>query len=256
MVDNTNRTSVLQALRSVLAATCACEEQDLVAEGVIITEATARPGRLRFPIASKPLIVVTMGAGVVVSCHAERQDWLGENLAQLRRDAIFSATAIGKLVQFVARDQQFLAGPDLKYVCSRSDFRPAAAPSHVEIALVPQADLPSLYQYQGFGEALSYRPNNLRPEVMATVARTGGNVVGIACASADTESLLQIGVEVSSGARGRGIGQSLVSQLTDGILRAGKIPYYTTAVSNLHSRGIAVSLGYRPAWTEMYAKDS
>src|SRR3712207_4277567 len=103
-LDNTTRQSVVQEVRSVLAATCACDIQYFDAEGVTIVDAVERPGRLRFRVWSKPLIVATTGAGVVVSCHPERREWLRANLGQLRRDAVFSPTTIGKLARFVARD--------------------------------------------------------------------------------------------------------------------------------------------------------
>jgi GNAT superfamily N-acetyltransferase len=152
-------------------------------------------------------------------------------------------------------DGQYLAGPDLKYACSHSDFCPAAVPTDIEIALVEGDDIVDLYTFQGFGAALAYRTDTPRPDVMATVARRAGEVVGIAGASADCETMWQIGVEVVEGARGQGIGRALVGRLTEGILGQGKIPYYTTAVSNIRSRTVAISLGYWPAWTELYARD-
>jgi predicted GNAT family acetyltransferase len=210
---------------------------------------------MRFPIWSKPLQVVTMGAGAVLNCHPERLGWLHANLGHLRRDAIFSATSIGRLARHVEADGQYLAGPDLKYACSCSDFRPTAVPTDVEVTLVEGDDIVDLYRFQGFDAALAYHTDTPRPDVMATVARCAGEVVGIAGASADCETMWQIGVEVVEGARGQGIGRALVGRLTEGILGQGKIPYYTTAVSNIRSRTVAISLGYWPAWTELYARD-
>ena len=77
----------------------------------------------------------------------------------------------------------------------------------------------------------------------------------MAGASADSDDLWQIGVEVVEAARGSGIGRALVGRLIEGILDRGRIPYYTTVVSNLRSRSVAISLGYWPAWTELYARD-
>lgn len=255
MVDNDSRESVRRVIRRVLAATCACREPDFDTDGVLITQAGELPGRLRFPVCSRPLLVVTMGAGVVVSCHAERVEPLRAVLGHLPRDAIFSATTIAQLARLVEPDGQLLAGPDLKYACSRADFRPAAVPAGVEVTLVEEDGMAALYRYRGFGAALSYRPNSARPERLASVAARAGQVVGIAAASADADDLWQIGVEVSAGAQGSGIGRALVSRLTEGILDKGKIPYYTTVVSNIRSRSLAIGLGYWPAWTELYARD-
>jgi hypothetical protein len=37
------------------------------------------------------------------------------------------------------------------------------------------------------------------------------------------------------------------------VLAAGRVPCYSTAVSNIASRSLAIRLGYWPAWTELYA---
>jgi hypothetical protein len=255
MVDNSDRRGVLRTIRSILVATFVCAEEDFVRNGVVVTEAGELPGRIRFPLSSKPLTVVTMGAGVVMSCHAERVGWVRANLASLPRDEIFSGSVIGRLARQIERDGQILIGPHLKHTCARSDFRPAPVPAGVEVTLVEGKDVIDLYKYQGFGIAMSYRPDSPRPDVMATVATRRGAVVGIAAASADSDELWQIGVEVSGHERGGGIGQALVGRLTEGILAAGKIPYYGTAVSNLPSRLVANRLGFWPVWTEMYARD-
>ena len=255
MTDNSDRRGVRQAIRRALSASCACAESALEDEHVVVTEARELPGRMRFPSPSKPLLVATMGAGVVISAHADRVAWLRSGPGHLHRDAIFSATVIAKLERYVGRDGQRLAGPNLKYACSGNDLRPAIAPEGVEVTLVEGDAVTELYRYGGFGEALSYRLNGPRPDVMAAVARRAGEVAGIAGASADSDELWQVGVEVAAAARGGGVGGALVRRLTEGILRAGKVPYYTATVSNIRSRAVAISAGYWPAWTELYALD-
>jgi GNAT superfamily N-acetyltransferase len=249
------RSATLGIVRSVLAADCACPVTAFVADGLLITVAEARAGRRGFPLPDRPLLIVTMGAGVVVSCHPERIDWLRVTLAQRPRDSIFSAATIAELTREVAPDRQEVRGPDLKYVCAPDDFRSPADPEGVTIAAVEGAAVADLYRYPGFGNALAYRRNHPRPDVAAVVARRGEAVIGIAGASADCQALWQIGVEVVPEARGLGIGRALVGRLTEVVFRRGHIPYYSTAVANLRSAGLALGLGYRPAWCELYAKD-
>jgi len=255
MIENEDRRALLRAIRTVLATDCACTEQDLLADGVVVTHAKELAGRRRFPFPEQPLLVFTMGAGVVVSANSERAAWLQTNLGHLHRDTIFSAPTIALLAQHIARDRQDLAGPDLKYACSQNDFHPAVVPDHVAITLVEGADVTTLYQYRGFEEALHYRADHPRPDMAATVASRGGEIVGIAGAKADCDLMWQIGVNVVEAARGGGIGRALVSRLTELILDSGRIPYYSTAVSNIRSRAVALNLGYWPAWTELYARD-
>ena len=145
--------------------------------------------------------------------------------------------------------------PILRYACSRGTFRQAPVPADIEIAVVERAEIPALYRHSGFANALSYRADHPRPDMLATVARRGGAVVGIAAASADGDLLWQIGVEVVATERGRGIGRTLVGRLTEAVLDHGRVPYYSTTVANLHSRDLAIGLGYWPAWTDLYARD-
>src|SRR5438067_7032028 len=187
MVENGDRRAVRRAIRTVLAADCACAEQDFLADGVVVTNAKELAGRRRFPFPARPLLVFTMGAVVVVSAHPERAAWLRANLGRLDRDTIFSAPAIALLAQHVARDQQDLAGPDLKYACSKDDFHPAVVPEHIAITVVEGDDVSNLYQYQGFEEALHYRIDHPRPDVAATVASCGDEIVGIAGAKGDCD---------------------------------------------------------------------
>lgn len=255
MAGNSDRAAALRVVRTVLAADCACAEEAFVGEGVVIVDAQERPGRRRFPVGAKPLALVTMGAGTVVSCHPDRAAWLRANLARRQRDHVFSAPIIAQLAEHIAPDRQDLRGPDLKYICSRETFRPAGAPGGIPITVSEGDDIAALYARPGFENALSYRSDHARPDVAATVATHAGDIIGIAGASADCEALWQIGVDVVPAFRGRGIGRALVSGLTETILRRVVIPYYSTAASNIRSRALAISLGYFPAWVELYAVD-
>lgn len=249
------RGATRRVILAVLAADCACAPEDFLRDGVIVTAARERPGRRRFPLPAKPLLLVTTGVGVVVGCHAGRLDWARATLGHRRRDEIFSAATIAVLGRYLAGDGQDLDGPTLNYTCAPADLRPAPTPAGVGIALVERDSMADLYRHRGFDNALGYDPHDPRPDMLATVATAAGAVVGVAGVSADSDDLWQIGIDVVAPARGRGIGRALVGQLTEAIFRRGKVPYYATSVSNIHSRAIAIGLGYWPAWTELHARD-
>ncbi len=257
MIDASNRTrsTVQAAIRRVLATTYACDENAFLADGVHITLAYDVPGRMRFPLPPAPLMVAAMGRGVVVSCSRERMDWMQAVLGKQTRDGVFSAPLLGELARLVARDGQELHGPILRFSCSRSDLRPAPTPAGLTLGLVEGAAVSALYRYGGFDNALSYRRDATRPDVLATVMRQGDRVVGIAAASADHALLWQIGVEVDPDFRSRGIGRALVGRLATAILDANKLPYYSTRIAHLGSQVVALSLGFWPAWTDVYVRD-
>ena len=116
-------------------------------------------------------------------------------------------------------------------------------------------EIHEFYAYRGFEDALEYDHASPRPDVLAVAAWQEQRLVGIAGASADSDDLWQIGVDVVTAARGVGVGRALVGTLTDAVFAAGKTPYYSTAVANLRSVALALGLGYRLAWTDVYARD-
>lgn len=93
------------------------------------------------------------------------------------------------------------------------------------------------------------------PRRVAAIAMCKGEIAGIAGACADSDNMWQIGVDTLPEFRNRGIGKAIVSAVTGYTLIQGKIPYYSTVVSNLASRAVAISLGYKPAWVELYVRE-
>jgi GNAT superfamily N-acetyltransferase len=251
--DHTGYAATVARVRKVLATEYACPECAFLQDGVLITPSETRAGQRRFPRPIRPLLIVTMGQGVVATCHPERLGWLTALLSDRSRDDIFSPSMIAALATAIARDGQRLQGPVIRLVCASQTLRAATPPEGVMIDLVIGASVRDLYHYEGFHHALSYRSDHPRPDVMATVAWKSGNVLGIAAASEDSGELWQIGIDVAAAHRGAGIGRALVGRLTEAVCRAGKVPYYSAAVSNVRSLALATNLGYWPLWTELYA---
>ena len=69
--------------------------------------------------------------------------------------------------------------------------------------------------------------------------------------SADTPDMWQVGIDITDKYRGKGFGTYLVTLLKNEILRRGKLPFYGTSLSNLHSQNIALNCGFFPAWIEI-----
>ena len=90
---------------------------------------------------------------------------------------------------------------------------------------------------------------------IAVGAYDQGRLIGLAGASADCERMYQIGVDVLPQYRRQGIASALTSALALEILKLGKVPFYCAAWCNLKSVGNAIKCGFRPAWTELTARD-
>jgi hypothetical protein len=250
-----DRASSIATARRVLAADLACPESALSDEGVFVTPFELRPGRRGYPPPSKPMGILTMGAGVVVSCHPERVDWLRVTLGNRSRDEIFSISTMLELAAYLARDRQQLLGRASVFLCSPDTYRPPVEPRGLSIEVVEGAGVTGLYRHKGFDNAFSYRPDHPCPDIAAAVASRDGEILGIAAMSSDSRDVWQIGIDVVPSARGAGLGRTLVGRLTECAFRQGKVPFYAVAVSNIRSSALAIGLGYWPAWSELYAKD-
>lgn len=103
-----------------------------------------------------------------------------------------------------------------------------------------------------FGEALGF--NEDHPDMLAVAAFEGDNIMGMAGASADSNTMWQIGINVLPKYRNRSIGTTLVTLLKNEILKRGKIPFYGTVESHINSQNIAASAGFFPVWAELYSR--
>lgn len=89
---------------------------------------------------------------------------------------------------------------------------------------------------------------------IAVGAYDGDTLIGLAGASADCETMWQIGIDVLTAYRGRGVASCLTTRLALEILKLGKVPFYCAAWSNIPSVRNAIRSGFRPAWVELTAK--
>ena len=116
--------------------------------------------------------------------------------------------------------------------------------------LLGPADFAPLYRPE-WSDALSAK----RPELdrIGVGAYDGDVLVGLAGASQDCPSMMQIGVNVLPAYRGRGIGSALTNRLAREILAMGQVPFYSAVWANVRSAGNAVRAGFRMAWATVSA---
>ena len=103
MNEAPSRVATQHVVRTVLAADCAYPESAFLQDGLLVIPAEVQAGRRRYPLPAKQLLIITTDVGVVVSCHPDWITSLRSTLADLPRNAIFSAPTITNLVRFVAR---------------------------------------------------------------------------------------------------------------------------------------------------------
>jgi GNAT superfamily N-acetyltransferase len=246
---------MITTAKRTVATDMACSPKDFDKPGVTVVEYRSLPGRRQFPEPSRQLMIVTFGAGAVISCAPSRMPWVMDHLSRRRPDELFAAEAIARMYAIVSSEGQWLSGPGPRYLCSAETLRPCALADRVQLRTYAGADVGQLFEHAGFHNALEYRLTGLRPDVLACAAFHASKPVGIAGVSADCDAMWQVGIDVVAEWRGRGIGAALVSRVTRMVLDAGRVPYYATGMDNIASQRLAIGVGFWPAWTELYVKD-
>ena len=128
-------------------------------------------------------------------------------------------------------------------------LRPLPCP--YSLRLLGQEDFASLYLPQ-WSNALCRDRKHL--DVIGVGAYDGDVLAALAGASADCDSMWQIGIDVLPEYRRQGLAAALTSRLALEILERDKVPFYCAAWSNIASVRNAVKSGFRPAWVELTAK--
>ncbi len=254
------RAQALEVVAAALAAESGCRPEDFAGDGVHVAElAPTRgddPRRRRFPRSGHSLSIATMGAAVVVSATSSWMPWLREALREAEPGDLFGPAVLGAASQQASRHSCSLRGPLLYGCASSGDWRGHGAPEGYSVT-VGGAELVGSLARADWPNAISARARAQgRAVAAAAVARRGGEVAGVATATADSEELWQVGVDVGARHRGRALGAALVSRVTESALRSGRVPYYGSAADNIASRRLARTVGFVPVWIAAFTVES
>lgn len=126
-------------------------------------------------------------------------------------------------------------------------------PCDYEIRVL-QPDEFSRYYTAEWSNALCEKRKHL--DMLCVGAFDDGRLIGLAGCSADCETMYQIGVDVLSEYRKRGVASAITSRLAIETLKLGKVPFYCAAWSNIGSVRNALRCGFKPAWVELTARDA
>ena len=122
-----------------------------------------------------------------------------------------------------------------------------------EIRILEREDFADLYLPQWSNALSSVRPHL---DMVAAVAVDGDEIIGMAGASADCDTMWQIGIDVLPQYRRQGIASALTSRLALEIINRGKVPFYCAAWCNIKSVRNAIRSGFRPRWVEITAREN
>jgi len=231
---------IIKTVQEQLAIDLNCQPCDLMneSEQFIFTQVKNNPGRRPFPRNKLHFEMATIGRAVVISASPCILDIVKPMLEGKNHYEGFS--------------MPFVYGHTLCYLPDSTVANSVIKPQGFDYKIVEQDDIPALYKFKGFSNAINYDIHHPRPDILACLALKNGTVVGMAGASSDSAKMWQVGIDVLPEYRNRNLAVYLVSTLTRDILSRGYIPYYSTGISNIASQRVAHRAGYSPAWACSY----
>lgn len=146
----------------------------------------------------------------------------------------------------------FVFGHSLYYIPDCNKIKKLPRPDGFEFHIKEGKEIHDLYKISRFENAIQYDINHPRPDVIVIYAMHDNNIVAMAGASADSDLMWQIGIDVLPQFRNKVLATSLVSNLALMIMEQGIVPYYGTASSNIASQSVAYKIGLIPTWMCSY----
>lgn len=202
-----NKQEMMSIVYNQLAIDYNCKPEDFNKDGVIFTIAEKQTGRREMPFVTPRLEVITMGKSAIVNVSKNIMSYAKRKLEGKSSYDILTSKSVYGVNPYYLPDIE-----NLKEIENNS----------FQFELIDK-NIQSLYVNKYFHNALQYNVDSKRPEVLAAVAYDKNNLVGIACASADSKAMWQIGVDVLSNYRGNGIAVKLVNMLTIETINRGMI---------------------------------
>ena len=197
------------------------------------------------------LDVTSYGPNAVVTCRPELTDDLR---AMFGREPefwqLFAPEGIAAMDRLLAPLGARMSYATLSFLPDPDEVARFDGTCPYPVRPLGPADFAGLYRPE-WSDALCEKRKKL--DVIGAGAYDGDTLVGLAGASADCASMLQIGVNVLPGYRGKGIGAVLVNRLAAAILARDLVPFYSAVWANVRSVGTAVRAGFRPAWAGVSA---
>ena len=233
-----------QSARDLCAEPC-----DFEKAGYTIVTSKARPDARRYLELPFSCQLVSYGTGVVASVSPDFYELTENFVSKYPVEHLFETPNLHVLNDALSKKRQKICFMAEYFLPDLDTLAPLDCP--YEMRVLTARDFADLYLPE-WSNALCEKRREL--DMLGVGAYDGQRLVGLAGASADCDTMWQIGIDVLSEYRRRGIASALTSRLAVEILKRGKVPFYCAAWCNIKSVRNAIKSGFRPAWVEMTAK--
>lgn len=226
-----------------------CNAEDFLRDCPVIAESGVRPGARAYYKEPITCNMVSYGNNIVASVREEYRTVIEEYVNKFTYYHCFETPNLHWLSERLLPMGQkicFMA----EYYLPDAENLPVLTCVY-ETKVLEREDFRDLYRPEWSNALCEDRKER---DVLGIGAYDNGKLIGLAGASADCDSMWQIGIDVLPEYRRRGIASSLTQKLAAEILKRGKVPFYCSAWSNIPSVRNAVKSGFIPAWVEMTVK--
>jgi hypothetical protein len=221
---------ILDEVYSYIAGNMNCTVEDLHSNNTIFT--------LNTPSSSPYVKILGIGNSNIITLSPDIYEAAKKQLVGKNRDELF--------------ESELIYGQSLYYVPDLVQMQPLPYDEDFQYELLVGDEIKKLRGIEGFDNSLAFDNKGYTPTCIVIYAMKNNKVIGLAGASFVNKNLREVGVDVKSAYRGRGLATVLVRNLSIEILNRGKIPFYCASVTNIASQAVAIRSGYMPLWTDTY----
>lgn len=244
----TNR-EILQIAMRQSALDINCNAEDFLCDHPVIVKSAVGPEARKYYKEPVTCNLVSYGSNIVASVRDEYREIIEKYIKKFTFYHCFETPNLNWLSERLVPMGQKICFMAEYYLPDVGHFH--VLPCAYGTRVLEQADFKELYRLE-WSNALC--EDRKECDVLGIGAYDGGELVGLAGASADCDTMWQIGIDVLSAYRRRGIASALTGKLAEEIIKRGKVPFYCSAWSNIPSVRNAVRSGFIPAWVELTVK--
>ena len=244
-----NNQTLLETAMAQSALELGCAPEDFRAgENKVVTAGNPVGARayLKLPFTCQ---LVSYGSNIVASTSPELHDIAADYISRFPVDHCFETPSLHVLDDALAPFGQRTRHMAEYFLPDLRRLAPLGCP--YPMRTLEKADFAGLYLPE-WSNALCVA--RAECDVLCVGAFHGGELIGLAGASADCDTMWQIGIDVLPAYRRQGVAAALTSRLACEIIARGRVPFYCAAWSNIPSVRNAIRSGFRPAWVELTAK--
>lgn len=243
-----NKRDIIDIAKEQLALDYNCRKEDFEKDENTIVSNDLLEGRRIKDSEGSYFRAVCIGGKAVINVGEELIPWFEDTYTESNCDWFFEYENLKRIESKLKEVGQEIE--DIHHY-----YLPLA---HMEIVKpimkVKWYEKDEIFQFEDdvrFGEALMFDEEN--PDVLAVAAFDGDEIVAMAGATEDCNTMWQLGVNVVPSYRGRGIASNLVALLKQEVLKRGKVPFTGTVESHFNSQNVSLNAGFRPVWGEIHS---